>query len=127
MAKKQTAMTYIPLYFTMEATLARLSDEQAGRLLRATLHYAATGEIPSFPGNSPEFFMWPQMQDFVDRHFEAYREKCETNRENGKKAIQSNQGNNREQGKDADRQKAAQKEVAENPLDWRDLSKDRLH
>lgn len=76
-------MNYVCLYISYLESLVPFSDEEIGRLVRAMLTYAATGEAPQFDGN--ERFVWPTLKAQIDRDEVAYRERCEKNRVNGAK------------------------------------------
>lgn len=55
-------------------------DAERGRLLTAMLEYSITGEAPGLSGN--ERFLWPAIQDKIDRDRAAYENTCKQNREN---------------------------------------------
>lgn len=72
------------LYLDMRSTLAKLSDESYGRLMRAVFDYAAEGIIPEFT-DMCEDLMFSVIKTTLDRDEEKYREVCRRNAENGKK------------------------------------------
>ncbi len=74
---------YVCLYLSYLQSLSPFTDEECGRIIRAMLNYAETGEAPQFEGN--ERFIWPSLQAQIDRDMEAYRAKCSKNRANGSK------------------------------------------
>lgn len=74
---------YVCLYASYLESLSPFTDEECGRLVRAMINYAATGEVPQFEGN--ERFIWPSLQAQIDRDIEAYQAKCAKNRSNGSK------------------------------------------
>lgn len=76
-------MNYVCLYTSYLESLAPFSDDEIGRMVRAMLTYAATGETPLFDGN--ERFIWPTLKAQIDRDEAAYQERCEKNRANGAK------------------------------------------
>ena len=76
------ALTYVCLYLSYSKTFAPFSDEERGRIMTAMMNYAATGEQPHFDGN--ERYIWPTIQEQIDRDSSAYRGKCGKNKENGK-------------------------------------------
>lgn len=76
-------MPYVCLYKSYMQTLAPFTDAERGRIMMAMLSYSATGEIPLFEGN--ERFIWPFVQNQIDRDLESYRAKCLKNRTNGAK------------------------------------------
>lgn len=76
---------YIKLFYDYLATFERLSDAQTGRLVKAWLLLANTGEEPDFPANTPEYFLWPQLRESFIRDCKAYQKTCSQNKENGKK------------------------------------------
>ena len=72
-------MEYIKVFTDFQDILAPLSDEEAGRLFRAMLHYAETGEVIEMTGN--ERFMWIAAKRDIDV---LARKVCKQS-ENGKK------------------------------------------
>lgn len=74
---------YVCLYVSYLESLSPFTDEECGRLFRAMLGYAATGETQQFEGN--ERFIWPSLQAQIDRDIETYKAKCARNRANGSK------------------------------------------
>lgn len=62
--------------------IKRLSDEEAGRLLKGMLEYSISGKDPKFKGVL-EFVFIP-IQQQMDRNAEKYAARCEKNRENVK-------------------------------------------
>lgn len=71
-------------YFHHEDTLNVLSDEQAGKLYKALLHYGNTGELPDFD-NMGLTVAFTIFRTEIDYNFERYSEICEKRREAGKK------------------------------------------
>lgn len=63
--------------------VSHLPPDAAGRLLSAILNYSAFGVVP--PMDGPEQWVWPAIKDRIDRDREAYNEKCERARANGKR------------------------------------------
>ena len=76
-------MPYICLYISYLDSFRDLSDAALGKLMRAMLQYALTGEAPKLTG--PARILWPIVQSQMDRDKEKYRDRCETNRINGAK------------------------------------------
>lgn len=76
-------MPYICLYLSYLDSFQGLPDAALGKLVRAMLQYAATGEIPQLTG--PARILWPMIRSQMDRDREKYRDRCETNRINGAK------------------------------------------
>lgn len=76
-------MNYVCLYISYLESLAPFSDDEIGRMVKAMLTYAETGEVPQFDGN--ERFIWPTLKAQIDRDEAAYQERCEKNRANGAK------------------------------------------
>ena len=77
------------LLFTEQRTaISYLTDEEAGKMFKAIYAYADEGIIPEFTGSMMSVFSMYRSQ--IDRSKEAYRKKCEKNRENSnkRKAIQ---------------------------------------
>ena len=61
-----------------------LTDEQAGKLLKAMCRYSATGELPDFTDAILKF-AFSMFRGQLDRDAEKYEEMCRKNSENGKK------------------------------------------
>ena len=76
-------MPFICLYKDYLTTLAPFTDSQVGRLVRAMLTYAVTGDVPELRGG--ERLIWPMLQNRLDRDAENYRKRCAKNRANGAK------------------------------------------
>ena len=76
-------MNYVCLYISYLESLAPFSDDEIGRMVKAMLTYAETGEDHRFDGN--ERFIWPSLKAQIDRDKAAYQERCEKNRANGAK------------------------------------------
>lgn len=72
-------------YFHLSPVIDKLSDEQAGRLYKALLHYGDTGEIADMSGDLACDMAFTLMRGEIDVNFERYNEMCERNRENAKK------------------------------------------
>ena len=64
------------------AKTAKLTDEEVGKLFRALMKYHATGETDVSGRESVAFDF---IKDDIDRTEEAYKAKCEKNRENVRK------------------------------------------
>lgn len=75
--------TYFMLYFDYREHLDLLTDEERGRLLTALFEYAEHGTVPELSGASKMAFSFIRSQ--IDRDFARYQERCERNRENGKR------------------------------------------
>ena len=76
-------MNYVCLYISYLESLSPFSDEEIGRMVKAMLAYATTGEAQQFDGN--ERFIWPTLKAQIDRDEAAYKERSEKNRANGVK------------------------------------------
>ena len=76
-------MPFICLYTSYLTILAPFTDSQLGRLIRAMLAYSVSGAVPELRGS--ERFIWPMLQDRLDRDEENYRKRCEKNRANAAK------------------------------------------
>lgn len=75
-------LPYIKVFRDMTDTIDLLADEEAGRLLKAILHYA-NGQAVELPGQ--ERLIFAMMKTQMDRDEESYRLTCEKRRENGLK------------------------------------------
>lgn len=80
MAKTKTEQKGFIVYGDNEEVFDRLSDEEAGQLLKGIVKYFNSGEMPSFSGVL-EFVFIPIKQQ-MDRDAEKFAEKCEKNRNN---------------------------------------------
>lgn len=76
MAKEQKGFI---VYGDIEPVVDRLSDEEAGQLLKGMVKYFNSGEEPNFTG-ALEFVFIP-IQQQMDRDAKKYVEKCEKNRQ----------------------------------------------
>ncbi len=76
-------VSYVCLYVSYLQSLSPFTDAECGRIVKAMLHYASTGEAPQFDGN--ERFLWPSLQAQIDRDMDAYQAKCSRNKANGAK------------------------------------------
>ena len=75
------------VYDDIMEVVGRLSDEEAGQLLKGMLRYSINGQEPKFKGVL-EFVFIPIKQQ-MDRNAEKYAAKCEKNRENANKRWQN--------------------------------------
>lgn len=64
---------------------AKLTDEEAGRLFRALMHYHATGVVDEVDGR--ESIAFDFIREDIDRTEAAYKAKCEKNRNNRLSAL----------------------------------------
>lgn len=100
---------YFPCYHSYLRKIAKLSDQEIGRLFRALLTYSATGERQELPGR--EAVAYDFIADDIDRANEAYQEKCEINRRNrtsttvNDRQRPSTTGDETHQNKDKDKYK----------------------
>lgn len=83
MKKDRETIPYVCLYDDYLEMWALFTNEEKGRLTDAMLRYSRYGELPELEGN--ERFVWPMIRSKIDRDQNAYRERCEKNRRNGKK------------------------------------------
>lgn len=81
------ARVYCLAYYSYLHSLEMLTDEECGRLFRAMLGYASSGEDSELCGN--ERFVWPMIKNQIDRDNSAYEEKCRKLRENASKSHKS--------------------------------------
>lgn len=93
------AIEYFLCYHSYARKLAKLSDQEVGRLFRALLEYSEHGECPELTGR--ESIAFDFIADDIDRAKEAYEKKCETNSENGKKGGRPKKGTDSEKPKKA--------------------------
>ena len=64
------SMKYIKVYYDLAGTLDLLSDPEAGRLFKAVLSYARTGDIAELPGQ--EKLVFAMLRSQIDRDRESY-------------------------------------------------------
>ena len=81
-----TAMKYLKVFADFEDAIEPINDAEAGRLFRAMLRYARTGETPKFSGN--ERYLWPTAKLNIDREA-AFCEKQRRNATNPNEAKPS--------------------------------------
>ena len=74
------ALEYFPFYYSYRKKLAKLSDQEVGRLVRSLLEYGETGETEELTGRESVAFDF--IADDIDRAKSAYDEKCSKNRKN---------------------------------------------
>lgn len=79
MAEKKSFL----VYHAWRQQLSLLTDEQRGKLLMAMIDYSEFGKCPELDDITNMAFSFMSMQ--IDRDSEAYKDKCNINRENGKK------------------------------------------
>jgi len=82
------ALEYFPCYHSYRRKIAKLSDQEVGRLFRSLLEYSETGETQELAGREAVAFDF--IADDIDRAKEAYTAKCEKNRDKAKKRWDSN-------------------------------------
>lgn len=81
--------------------LAKLSDQEVGRLMRALMQYHASGEEPELTGRESVAFDF--IKDDIDRAEAAYQAKCNKNRQN--RATTSDDGYERPSTNDNERER----------------------
>lgn len=73
------------IYYDNEIIVCRLSDDEAGKLFKALFPYGREHVKPDFE-NSPALAMaFDVLSMAIDRDSERYAQRCERNRENGRK------------------------------------------
>lgn len=77
------AIEYFCCYHSYARKLAKLSDQEVGRLFRALLQYSETGETQELTGRESVAFDF--IADDIDRARGNYETQCKRNSENGKK------------------------------------------
>ncbi len=77
------AMEFFCCYHSYRRKVAKLSDQEVGRLFRALLEYSETGETQELTGR--ESIAFDFIADDIDRAKKSYKDKCAQNAENGKK------------------------------------------
>ena len=74
------ALEYFPCYYSYRRKIAKLSDQEVGRLFRRLLEYGETGETDELTGREAVAFDF--IADDIDRAKENYKELCDKNRAN---------------------------------------------
>ena len=83
-------MKYICWYDDYDRKLAKLSDQELGRLLRACMKYHMTGEMQELAGR--EAVAYDFIVTDIDNAGRSYAEKCATNAENARKGAAARWG-----------------------------------
>lgn len=73
------------------AMIEKLSDEDAGKLLKAIFHYRETGEVDDLPFGADIVFI--PIQQTIDENEEKYREVCERRAEAGRQGGRPKKAN----------------------------------
>ena len=74
---------YFCAYHSYLKAMEQLTSEERGDLFTALLTYSQSGTVPKLKGN--ERFVFPVMQDQIDRDAEKYADKCEKQARNARK------------------------------------------
>ncbi len=82
--KEVQTMKYLKVFTDFLDAMAPLTDEEAGRLYRAMLQYAANGTEQELSGN--ERYLWVIARQNMDREAEAYENMVEARREAGRRS-----------------------------------------
>ena len=106
-------MKYLKVFTDFAKDIEALNDTEVGRLFRAMLLYAESGEEMTFKGN--ERFVWGTAKKSIDNQTESYKARCETNKaiatnryeslRNGTKKHESYQDKEKDKEKDKDKEK----------------------
>lgn len=80
---------FVTLFIDSYSELSLLSDAQTGRLIKALLQYADSGEMPDLSDDTLVQLMFSILKKQIDRDFETYEEKCERRTSSAKKAAQA--------------------------------------
>ena len=89
-ATEPTKPKYFNCYLDSETIVNHLSDEQAGKLWKMLFAYSNRNEKQDISDRIVSM-AFDVMAQQIDRDFEKYRKKCETNRANRAKATQRKQ------------------------------------
>ena len=90
-------MKYLKVFTDFEEAIEPINDAEAGRLFRAMLKYARTGETPQFSGN--ERYVWPTAKLHIDREA-AF---CEKQRRNASKPNEAKPSQTSQKDKDKEK------------------------
>ena len=77
------ATTWFKLFSRFRVFLDALSDEQAGRVIKAALAYLESGEVR--PLDPAETLLFLGLKEDIDEGIARYQERCEKNRQNVRK------------------------------------------
>lgn len=75
-------MKYLKVFTDFEEAICCLTDEEAGRLFRAMLRYAADGTVPELPGT--ERVLWVTARQNIDREAAFCGKQAENGRKGGR-------------------------------------------
>ncbi len=106
------AIEYFPCYHSYLARLAKLSDQEVGRLFRALLTYSATGECPELTGRESVAFDFIQFD--IDQAHENFDEISRKRSEAASKRWVTNECNCMQTNANAGKAKAKAKAKANN-------------
>lgn len=81
----KTEANTILLFTEHRAAIDYLSDEDAGKLIKALFAYVNENKLPDF--NGPMMSLFTVIRTQIDRSHEAYKAKCEKNSANAKKRF----------------------------------------
>ena len=114
------ALEYFPCYHSYRKKIAKLSDEDVGRLFRCLLAYSEYGEVEELEGL--ESIAFDFIADDIDRAKASYEEKCSKNRANaaGRKRSDTSGG---ESSQTKDKDKSEDKDEDEIKTETEDESK----
>ena len=71
------------VYFHHSNVIGLLSNEQAGRLIKALMDYGENGELSDFSDDGMLNVTYTLLRDEIDLNFEKYNEVCEKRRQAG--------------------------------------------
>ena len=79
---KQEKKAPIILLERFSVGFSMITDEQAGRIIKAVYSYRFENKEPDFKNDVILKFFWLDIKNWLDESQTAYMEKCEKNREN---------------------------------------------
>ena len=100
------ALEYFPCYHSYRKKIAKLSDEEVGKLFRCLLAYSEYGEVDELDGL--ESIAFDFIADDIDRAKASYEEKCSKNRANAasrKRSATESSESSQDKDKDKDETK----------------------
>lgn len=101
-------MEYFCCFHDYRRKVARLSDQEVGRLFRALMEYSETGQAQELTGR--ECIAFDFIAADIDRAKRAYGEKCQKNRENRNGRGRSSTAGAQEEEKEKEEDKKEEKE-----------------
>ena len=85
------------LYHEMYESIEEVSDEIAGKVMKAVFIYSRDKKKPEFKRGTVESILFKQIKNSIDINNEKYEQTCEKNRKNAEKRGEKKKEENQEQ------------------------------